>query len=306
MGKIVRDEVIHMSQFAGKTVVVSGGAEGIGFGIAHTMGKQGMNVVLGDIDAKQLALAKEKLEQENINVLTVEMDVTDLAQWQHLANQTIERFGKVHMLINNAGVGGNPGAIEKTDDKDWRWVLDVNLMGVVYGTQTMVPLMKEHGEGGWLINVASMAGMIGVPMAGSYTATKVAVVGMSESWYAELKPHNIQVSVLCPAFVKTRINLSNRNKPEELKEPSADAKADPKFSAMAKHMQNVIDNGLAPSIVGDRVLEAISNKELYIFTHPNYRKVVQKRFKAIDDAFARSEASPLLADVLDEEIALFS
>jgi len=129
------------------------------------------------------------------------MDVTDLAQWQNVADKAIERFGKVHMLVNNAGVGSKPGTIEQTDDKDWRWVLDVNLMGVVYGTQTMVPLMKQHGEGGWLINVASMAGMMGIPMAGTYTATKVAVVGMSESWYAELKPHNIQVSVLCPAFV---------------------------------------------------------------------------------------------------------
>ena len=294
-----------MNQFSGKTVVISGGAEGIGFGIASAMGKQGMNVVLGDIDANQLDIARTKLESESINVLTVQMDVTSISQWQNLADKAIERFGKVHMLVNNAGVGSIPGTIEQTDDKDWRWVLDVNLMGVIYGTQTMVPLMKQHGEQSWLINVASMAGMMGVPTAGAYTATKVAVVGMSESWYAELKPHNIQVSVLCPAFVKTRINLSTRNKPAELrseKENNADV-ANP--SSAAKHMQHVIDNGLPPAIVGERVVEAVSNKELYIFTHPNYRKVVQKRFQAIDDAFARSESSPLLASVLDEEIAMY-
>lgn len=295
-----------MNQFSDKTVVVSGGAEGIGFGIACAMGKQGMNVVLGDIDANQLDIARIKLENENINVLTVQMDVTKISQWQNLADKTIERFGKIHMLVNNAGVGSNPGTIEQTDDQDWRWVLDVNLMGVIYGTQTMVPFMKKHGEQSWLINVASMAGMMGIPTAGAYTATKVAVVGMSESWYSELKPHNIQVSVLCPAFVKTRINLSTRNKPVELKsekEMNAD-EANP--SSMAKHMQKVIDNGLSPAIVGERVVEAVSNKELYIFTHPNYRKVVQKRFKSIDDAFARAELSPLLTSVLDEEIALFS
>lgn len=295
-----------MSQFAGKTVVVSGGAEGIGFGIAQAMGKQGMNVVLGDIDSKQLDIARTTLESEGINVLTVPMDVTSLAQWQNLADKTIARFGKVHMLVNNAGVGSTPGTIEQTDDKDWRWVLDVNLMGVIYGTQTMVPLMKEHGEPSWLINVASMAGMMGVPTAGAYTATKVAVVGMSESWYAELKPHNIQVSVLCPAFVKTRINLSGRNKPEELKSEREKNSNDASLSSAAKHMQKVIDNGLSPTIVGERVVEAISNKELYIFTHPNYRGVVQKRFKAIDDAFARAESSELLVSVLDEEVAMYS
>jgi len=294
-----------MNKFSGKTVVISGGAEGIGFAIARAMGKQGMNVVLGDIDTNQLNIAQKKLENENINVLTVQMDVTDLSQWQNTADKAIERFGKVHMLVNNAGVGSNPGMIEQTDDKDWRWVLDVNLMGVIYGTQTMVPLMKQHGEQGWLINVASMAGMMGVPTAGAYTATKVAVVGMSESWYAELKPHNIQVSVLCPAFVKTRINLSNRNKPAELKSEK-EKHTDKPHSSSAKHMQKVIDNGLSPEIVGDRVVEAVSNKELYIFTHPNYRKVVQKRFKSIDDAFARAELSPLLTSVLDEEVAMFT
>lgn len=301
-----KEQVTYMSQYAGKTVVISGGAEGIGFGIARAMGKQGMNVVLGDIDARQLEISRTTLVNEGINVLTVKMDVTDLSQWENLANKAVERFGKVHMLVNNAGVGSMPGNIEYTDDKDWRWVLDVNLMGVIYGTQTMVPLMKQHGEGGWLINVASMAGMVGVPSAGAYTATKVAVVGMSESWYAELKPHNIQVSVLCPAFVKTRINLSTRNKPEALKSEREKNTKSMNNSPMAKHMQSVIDNGLSPDVVGERVVEAISNKELYIFTHPNYRKVLQKRFKNIDDAFARSESSPLLASVLDEEVALYS
>jgi len=295
-----------MSQFAGKTAIISGGAEGIGFGVALALGKQGMNVVLGDIDANQLKIAQAKLQEQGIEVLTVQMDVTDPAQWQQVADKTIERFGKVHMLVNNAGVGGTPGPIEQTDDKDWRWVLDVNLMGVIYGTQTMVPLMKQHGEGGWLINVASMAGMMGIPMAGAYTATKVAVVGMSESWYAELKPHNINVSVLCPAFVKTRINLSSRNKPTVIKSTNEKASQSPENEVIASHMQKVIDNGLAPDIVGERVVEAVSHKELYIFTHPNYRKVVQERFKAIDDAFARSESSPLLADILDEQIVGFS
>ena len=107
-----------MSQFAGKTAIISGGAEGIGFGVALALGKQGMNVVLGDIDANQLKIAQAKLQEQGIEVLTVQMDVTDPAQWQQVADKTIERFGKVHMLVNNAGVGGTPGPIEQTDDKE--------------------------------------------------------------------------------------------------------------------------------------------------------------------------------------------
>jgi NAD(P)-dependent dehydrogenase (short-subunit alcohol dehydrogenase family) len=295
-----------MNEFSGKTAVISGGAEGIGFSIAMALGKQGMNIVLGDIDDKQLILAEQALTEQGIAVLTVVMDVTNIEHWQNMANLAIERFSKVHMLVNNAGVGGMPGSIEQTDNKDWRWVMDVNLMGVVNGSQIMVPLLKLHGEGGWLINVASMAGMGGIPFAGSYTASKFAVVGMSESWYSELKPHNIRVSVLCPAFVKTRINLSGRNKQPVYKDDSTTDKKSAGFAVAAKHMQTVINNGLAAEIVGERVVEALKHKELYIFTHPNYRQVLQKRFKAIDAAFQRAESSPLLFDVLNEEIADFS
>jgi NAD(P)-dependent dehydrogenase (short-subunit alcohol dehydrogenase family) len=296
-----------MSKFTGKTAIISGGAEGIGFSVAQAVGKQGMNVVIGDIDADQLQQAKVKLEAQGIDVLAVQMDVSKQDQWQAVAEQATARFGKIHMLVNNAGVCGTPGAIEQTDDKDWQWVLGVNLMGVIYGAEAIVPLMKEHGEGGWLINVASMAGMMGVPFAGSYTATKVAVVGMSESWHAELQPHNIQVSVLCPAFVKTRINLAHRNKQSEYSnEAQLDVNAADEPSDLVVHLQNVIDAGLAPEIVGERVVEAISAGELYIFTHPNYRKVVQARFKAIDDAFERAASSPLLQHVLNEDVASFS
>lgn len=295
-----------MSELNGKVAVVSGGAEGIGFYIAQSMAKQGMKVVVADIDGGQLEVARQALEEQGAEVLAVEMDVVKVEDWQSLAEQTIAKFGKIHMLVNNAGVGAASGSIEKTNHKDWQWVLDVNLMGVIYGTQTLVPFMKQHGEGGWLINVASMAGMGGVPFAGAYTATKVAVVGMSESWYPELKPHNIQVSVLCPAFVKTRINLSHRNKQDDYKTPRSDTPPSAKALAAAEHMQKVIDEGLAPEVVGERVVEAILAKELYIFTHPNYRSGVQKRFQAIDAAFARAEQSPLLAHMLDEEVVGFS
>lgn len=298
--------VVGMTDFKGKVAVISGGAEGIGLSIAIAVARQGMKVVLGDIDAAQLKQAEQTLLELGAEVITANMDASKIEDWQALADKAIAVFGKVHMLVNNAGVSSLPGPIEKTDHKDWQWVLDVNLLGVIYGTQTMVPLMKQHGEGGWLINVASMAGMGGVPFAGAYTATKVAVVGMSESWHAELKPHGIKVSVLCPAFVQTRINLSYRNKPGHYKNSDTQPKPSEKSLAMAEHMQKVIDSGLSVDIVGERVIEAINDSELYIFTHPNYRSVVQRRSKAIDDAFARAEKSPLLAHMLDEEVVGFS
>jgi NAD(P)-dependent dehydrogenase (short-subunit alcohol dehydrogenase family) len=226
-----------------------------------------------------------------------------MEDWQQLAQQAVERFGSLHMLVNNAGVGGGTGTVEQIAERDWRWVLDVNLMGVIYGTQTLIPLIKQHGEGGWLINVASMAGMVGVPFAGAYTATKVAVVGMSESWFAELQPHNIKVSVLCPAFVQTRINLSERNRQADYQQSREATEQD---AAIAARMQAVIDNGLAVEVVGQRVVEAVKQGELYIFTHPNYRKIVQQRYQAIDDAFVRAAGSPLLASVVNEDIVGFS
>ncbi|GAB3100632.1 SDR family NAD(P)-dependent oxidoreductase [Aestuariicella hydrocarbonica] len=292
-----------MSEFLGKTAVISGGAEGIALSIARAVGKQGMKVVLGDIDVAQLQLAEQSLRDEGIEVLALPLDVTKPEQWQQIAKAAQERFGNIHMLVNNAGVSGTPGVIEQTNIKDWNWVMDVNLMGVIYGTQTLIPLMKQHSEGGWLINVASMAGMVGVPMGQAYTASKVAVVGMSESWRAELTPHNIQVSVLCPAFVQTRINHASRNKPSEYQTVTdSDKPMSPGRAAMAEHMQKVIDRGLAVEVVGERVIEAIRDNELYIFTHPNYRAVLQKRFQAVDQAFERAAASPLVSHLLDEEI----
>jgi NAD(P)-dependent dehydrogenase (short-subunit alcohol dehydrogenase family) len=295
-----------MSILTGKTAVISGGAEGIGFAIGKAMGLQGMNIVLGDIDPDQLARAKQQLSELGISVAAVHMDVCLLEDWDKLAQAAVTEFGKVHMLVNNAGVGGAASSIEGSTEKDWRWVLDVNLMGVMHGTCTMVPRIKEHGEGGWIINVASMAGMVGVPFAGAYTASKVAVVGMSESWQAELAPENIQVSVLCPAFVRTRINLSQRNQQSNYQETTAGEEQVHDSLGMAKRMQDVIDKGLDPDIVGARVVEAVLAKELYIFTHPNYRGVLQHRLKAIDEAFERAAASPLLVDVLHEPIVNFS
>ena len=294
-----------MNDYKNKTAIISGGAEGIGFSIAQAVGQQGMKVVLGDIDEVQLKTAEAKLVAQGIEVLIVKMDVTNISDWQSIGEQALARFGRVHMLVNNAGVASAPGPIEATNHKDWDWVIDVNLKGVINGAQAIVPLIKEHGEGGWMINVASMAGMLGIPYAGAYTATKVAVVAMSESWHFELAKHNIHVSALCPAFVKTRIHLSHRNRQEEHldKERKRDSN---ETSSKSNAAQELVENGIPAELVGKRVIEALNQKELYIFTHPGQRDVVQQRSKAIDDAFVRAQESKVVSDVIDASPMMYS
>lgn len=281
-----------MEELKGKTAVISGGAEGIGLSIAHELGNQGMNLVLADINAQQLARAEQGLLDAGVLVHTVGLDAADLTQWETVAQEAVSRFGKVHLLVNNAGVSGHTAAVDDTQDEEWRWVVDVNLMGVVHGTRVMVPLIKSHQEGGWIVNVASMAGFAGLPLGSPYSATKAAVVALAESWRAELEPENIYVSVLCPGFVKTRIHESERNKPDayaaESKAPSGIAQL------MSDQVAAVVGSGMDVDVVGKRVVEAIQAKELYIFTHPNFRAVVKKRFAAIDEAFDRAAKSPLL------------
>jgi len=288
-----------MSQFAGKTAIISGGAEGIGLSIAKALGEQKMNIVLGDIDQKNLEKASLELRDSGISVLPVTLDVADETQWHNAAQQAIERFGKIHMVVNNAGIGGDTGPIQNAQTKGWQWALDVNLMGVMYGAKVIVPWIKQHGEGGWIINVASMAGMGGIPYNGAYTATKTAVVALSESWAAELQSKDIKVAVLCPAFVQTRIYDSDRNRPLKYQNDTATPTNEDSFADKTKHL---VENGIDVSIVGKRVVEALNDGELYIFTHPNYRAIVQRRFRAIDAAFERAAQSPLLEHIANQKL----
>ncbi|MDA8867885.1 SDR family NAD(P)-dependent oxidoreductase [Gammaproteobacteria bacterium] len=288
-----------MFKFEGRTAVISGGAEGIGLSIAKALGEQKMNIVLADIDEKNLLKSSAELESLGIPVLGALLDVADEMQWKSVADKAIEKFGKVHIVVNNAGVGGDSGPIENQETEGWQWALGVNLMGVVYGAKVMTPLIKNHGEGGWILNVSSMAGMGGVPYSGAYTASKAAVVALSESWAAELQDKRIGVSVLCPAFVQTRIYDSERNRPDKYKSENYQIENESSFSKQTKQM---VKDGIDVSIVGKRVVEAINHGELYIFTHPNYRQVNQERFNGIDEAFARSAESPLLKDIVDQKI----
>ena len=279
-----------MSKFIGKTAVISGGAEGIGLSIAKALGEQKMNIVLTDINEKNLQKASLELETIGVPVLPLVLDVAKEDQWQEVAEKAIARFGKIHMVVNNAGVGGESGSIENQNARGWQWALDVNLMGVVFGAKVMVPLIKQHGEGGWIVNVASMAGMGGTPYGGAYTATKAAVVAVSESWAGELESEGINVSVLCPAFVQTRIYDSERNRQSQYKSDKKSSISENVFLNKAKKM---VENGIEVSIVGKRVVEALNDGEFYIFTHPNYRPLVEERSSQINAAFEKASKKPI-------------
>ena len=290
-----------MSKFIGKTAVISGGAEGIGLSIAKALGEQNMNIVLTDINEENLQKACLELEERGVSVLPVALDVAKEEQWEVVAEKALARFGKIHMVVNNAGVGGESGSIESQNNKGWQWALDVNLMGVVYGAKVMVPLIKQHDEGGWVVNVASMAGMGGIPYSGAYTATKAAVVALSESWAGELENTGINVSVLCPAFVQTRIYDSERNRPVQYKSDAVNSDNKNSFLNRAKEL---VKNGIEVSIVGKRVVEALNDGEFYIFTHPNYHPILEKRSADIDEAFKKSSESPLLQHLINQKIEM--
>lgn len=273
-----------MRDLTGKTAFITGGASGLGLAMAHAFGGAGMNVMLADIEEAPLKAAMADLEARQIRTASVLCDVGDRAAVVAAAQATLDAFGKVHVVCNNAGVGAG-GPIGEVKPADWDWIVAVNLMGVVYGMEAFLPHVRAHGEGGCFVNTASMAGMISVPGMEPYTATKYAVVGMSEGWAGQLAPENINVAVLCPGFVKTKINQSGRTRQTQYGGPV------PNNPVVG---QSNVDNGIDPEFVGRRVLEAVQNDERYIFTHPDMRGLVQGRFARIMAGFDAADASPAL------------
>ena len=278
-----------MQELQGKTAFITGGASGIGFSMARAFGAAGMNVVLADINEDDLGAAVDELRERQIKVAGVRCDVADRKSLEQAADETIAAFGKVHVVCNNAGVGAG-GAIGTLKPGDWDWTIAVNLMGVVYGTEAFLPHIRAHGEGGHFVNTASMAGLISIPGMEPYTASKYAVVGMSEGWAGQLAPENIGVSVLCPGFVRTRIHESARARQDRFG-PAADER-DPERVEAARQL---ILGGLDPERVGARVVEAVQAGELYIFTHPDMAPLFAERARNIEAAFVRASESPALA-----------
>jgi NAD(P)-dependent dehydrogenase (short-subunit alcohol dehydrogenase family) len=277
-----------MREFAGKTAFVTGGASGIGLALGRAFAEAGMNLMLADVETEALAAAVKSLDNAGPGVRGVSCDVADPLSVERAAKAAFETFGKVHVVCNNAGVAAG-GGIDLISLDNWRWVLDVNLMGVLHGVRSFLPHLRAHGEGGHIVNTASMAGMINGMGFSPYSASKFAVVSMSEGLAAQLKPFGIGVSVLCPSFVRTGIGESGRNRPRRYGPTQPLDPASP-AAAMVAEIATRLQAGLDPSAVAARVLEAIRNDELYVFTHPDMRDGVDQRFAAIQAAMDKVTA----------------
>jgi NAD(P)-dependent dehydrogenase (short-subunit alcohol dehydrogenase family) len=280
-----------MQDLVGKTAFVTGGASGIGLALGRAFAEAGMNVMLADIETDVLALAVESLQAIGPGVRGVTCDVTDPASVDAAATASFEAFGNVHVVCNNAGVAGGSG-IDNISVETWRWVIDVNLMGVMHGIRTFLPHMRSHGEGGHIVNTASLAGLTSGMGLSPYGATKFAVVSMSEGLAKQVAPFGIGVSVLCPAFVHTRIPDSARNRQQRYGRSQPPDPESPS-GKLAARLAELGRAGLDPSVVAAQVVEAIRNDELYIFTHASaeWRAELQERFDrilaAMDDSAAR-------------------
>ena len=270
-----------MRDVAGKVAFITGGASGIGLAMARSFSAAGMKVAIADIEEQALERAAASFAPNNTQVIALRVDVADRDAMARAADETERAFGNVHVVCNNAGVGLS-GPLEEMSFADWDWVVGVNLHGVINGVQTFVQRIIAHGEGGHIVNTASLAGLMAGPGLGVYNTTKFAVVGLSETMRAELGAHEIGVSVLCPGFVNTNILASERNRPEVLRARS-DAVEPLDLAAYERFVESMLD----PAIVGDMTLHAIQQNEAYILTHPELAAGVSGRLADIQAATER-------------------
>jgi NAD(P)-dependent dehydrogenase (short-subunit alcohol dehydrogenase family) len=272
-----------MKDFAGKAAFITGGAGGIGFAMARALGRRGMQVAIADVEAETCAIAVETLRREGITAIGAACDVSDREALAEAASRTFAEFGKVHVLCNNAGVS-RAGPVESIAPSDWDWVIGVNLKGLVHGLQLFLPHIKAHGEEGHIVNTASINGVAGAPLAGPYSATKFAVVGLSEVLAAELAETPIGVSVLCPSWVRTRMLDNGRNRPDRFGGPIK-LDADNTNAERNARYAKALESGLDPAQVAQLVIGAIEARRLFVFSHAESRKAVERCYAQMLEGF---------------------
>lgn len=290
-----------MDQFEDQVAVVTGAASGIGLGLSEVFANNGMKVMMADIEEAPLMAEAQRLQNANLNVTPWVTDVSKSDQVETLAEKTIEQYGKVHLLCNNAGVGGGGSPLWQATDKDWQWTMNINLMGVVYGLRAFVPRMLSHGEPGHIVNTSSIMGL--ASGGGSiYAISKHAVTCLTEGLYFDLKAAkaDIGVSVLCPGLIATNIIKSGRNRPAELQNDLGDVDEKTVKQRMAgmelmdKHFH---EQGMNPLQVGEIVLNAVRQNRFYVLTHPDGMNLVESRFN--DISANRPPSSSVFATAVD-------
>jgi NAD(P)-dependent dehydrogenase (short-subunit alcohol dehydrogenase family) len=289
-----------MKEFAGKVAVVTGAASGIGLALAHRFGELGMHVVLADVQEDALDAAGKALGQQGGKVLTVPTDVRKAHDVAGLASATLEAFGAVHVVCNNAGVFGGAGYCWDAPLEDYEWVLGVNLWGVVHGIRTFVPILLEQDTEGHIVNTASMAAVTSGPLSAIYYMSKHAVLSASESLYHELtqRQSKIGVSALCPEGIATQINRSERNRPDSLRSPalassshepagshkgvpSNDGGLSPEGQLVQDALDQLMASGTSPSVIAERVVAAIRDNRFYVLSEDAWRQSCDTRLEDI-------------------------
>jgi NAD(P)-dependent dehydrogenase (short-subunit alcohol dehydrogenase family) len=271
-----------MKEFKGKVAVITGAASGIGRGIAERCVQEEIKVVLADIEEAPLRETEQTLKAKGASVLALRTDVSKASDIETLARKTLDAFGAAHLLFNNAGVQTRKTIWESTL-ADWEWVININLWGVIHGVRVFVPIMLQQQTECHIVNTASAVGLISGSETATYRVTKHAVVSLSETLYLELQQRNarIGVSVLCPSFVRSRLNEAERNRPANLQNPPGEKPPTPEEQALERFFQEMNQGGITPQQCAELVFKAIQNNTFYILTHPELRPAIQKRMENI-------------------------
>jgi NAD(P)-dependent dehydrogenase (short-subunit alcohol dehydrogenase family) len=286
-----------MKDLAGKTAFVTGGASGIGLGMAKVFAWAGMNVVAADIRDDHIAAAHDTIADEGLSerIRFLALDVTDRAAFAGAADEAEAMFGKLRVLCNNAGIGLLK-PITEASEADWDWAIDVNLNSMFNGVKAVLPKIRAHGEGGHVVNTASMAGVLQYSRAGIYVTTKFAVVGFSEALRAELAPEGIGVSAFCPGGVRTNIREYEKTRPERYAaETDASSGPAPGSNFTDEQRARLASLSASPEEAAELVLQGIRDNALYIFTAPEFRAGVEERFEAIRRALGDDRAREAVA-----------
>ena len=269
-----------MKDFQGKVAVITGGASGLGRAMADRFAREGMHIVLADVEPDALARAEAEMKAAGAKVIGVRTDVSKAAEVEALAQKTLAAFGGVHLLANNAGVAEG-GKVWDNTVADWEWVLGVNMWGVIHGVRVFTPIMLKQGSEGHIVNTASVAGLISPPGMGIYCVSKHAVVTLTECLHHDLaqQTDKVKCSVLCPAYVPTGIADSGRNRPAELSETRHKTVAD---LALDASLKKAVQSGkLSAADVAQKVFEAVREGRFYILTHPKIKPSIQWRMEDI-------------------------
>ena len=271
-----------MHNFNDKVAVITGAASGIGRAIAFRCASEGMKVVLADIELPALDEVEQALRATGATVLAAQTDVSKAGEMEALAHRTLDTFGAVHLLFNNAGVGTG-STVWESSLADWQWVIGVNLWSVIYGVRVFVPIMLAQDTECHIVNTASVAGLLPYHPSAPYQVTKHAVVAITENLcYSLAERHaKLRVSVLCPGWVNTRIMDSDRNRPPELQNEPISGPISPDLEAIVQEMRHAAQTGMPPQQVADFVFNAIRTEQFYILTHPEFTPVVQERMENI-------------------------